>query len=181
MPKKTLTKIKAHDAEAFSNAIKGVKRLQQNKIRLKPPILVKKKRSLSVTPEELEDMELAEKLELREVGGEEYISYRHASISHKTLRKLRKGQYNVEATLDLHGFSVNKAEIALKEFLCESLQQEHRVVVVIHGKGKQRLPILKNKLNHWLRTVKDILAFCSASSAHGRHGAVYILLKKRST
>lgn len=177
MPKKY--NIDHKDIAVFKKAVKGTKPLAQTKIRLKPSQDREPLRKHIQREFKDEIDHLSEKNDLAVVGSEEFIAYKQASISNKTLRKLRKGQYNVEATLDLHGMSVAEAKVAVEQFLRECLQQNIRVIVVIHGKGKHNtMPILKNKLNHWLRDINCVLAFCSASSLHGRHGALYALLKR---
>lgn len=174
MPKKY--PIDLLDLETFKTAVKGAKPLIHNKVRLAPP--QKKYLENNKVPHFEEEIVLHDKNDLNNVSGEEFISYKQASISHKILRKLRKGQYNVEATLDLHGMTVDNAKHAVQQFLQGCIQHDIRVAVVIHGKGKNNMAILKNKLNQWLRDVHVVLAFCSATSLHGRHGAIYVLLKR---
>ena len=51
---------------------------------------------------------------------------------------------------------------------------------IVHGKGlrsRQGQPVLKVKVNHWLRQREEVLAFCSARPVDGGTGAVYVLLK----
>lgn len=175
MPKKT--KLSEDEIAAFHKAVEGTKPLAQKKIRLSPPStsrkVIKRKHY-----EEEEPILFSEKQVLATVGGEEFIAHKQAAISNKTLRKLRKGQYNVDAILDLHGLSVEEAKIAVESFLQQCLRQGIRVVLIIHGKGRHnQMPILKNKLNHWLREIDVVLAFCSAASSHGSRGALYVLLK----
>ena len=94
---------------------------------------------------------------------------------------MRKGQYNVEAILDLHGMTVAKANAEVDRFLQQCLHQGIRIVLIIHGKGHHsQEPILKNKLNHWLRSIDGVLAFCSAAKEHGSRGASYVLLKRKT-
>lgn len=111
---------------------------------------------------------------------ETIITVKHRSISNKILRNLGKGQYNVEAVLDLHGMTVATAEREVDAFLKACLQKGLQVVLLIHGKGThQQKPILKNKLHQWLSQVDDILAFCSAAPSQGHHGALVVLLKRK--
>ena len=54
---------------------------------------------------------------------------------------------------------------------------------IIHGKGlgsRNRLPVLKHKLRHWLMQREDVLAFCQARTVDGGSGAVIVLLKSSS-
>lgn len=181
MPKKT--KISQEDISAFHEAMKGTKPLGNRKTRVK---LAKtnSKYSKSKRPalHDDDDLHLTETSAINEVQGEEFITFKQPGISNKTLRKMRKGQYNVEAILDLHGKSVEEAKIAVEQFLQQCLRSEVRIALIIHGKGhhSHMLPILKNKLNLWLRELKVVLAFCSAAPNHGSRGAVYILLKRNT-
>jgi len=174
-------KINKEDLDAFHSAVSGTKPLKiPDKVRLKPP-LSRKKPVVAHNKQEKETLHLNESLELDAVAGEEFISYKQAGISNKILRNLRKGQYNVQATLDLHGFIVDDAKEAVDEFLQHCLQDSIRVALIIHGKGHHsEMPVLKNKLNHWLRELPSVLAFCSATTIHGSRGAIYVLLKRHA-
>lgn len=175
MPKKP--KVNEEDLAAFYKAMAGTTPLSQKKVRLAPKTQSRPPtKKVKVSEKELNFNETDE---LDEVSGEEFIAYKQASISEKILRKLRKGQYNVEAILDLHGMSVEQAKQAVIDFLQQCLHKGMRVVLIIHGKGRLKpTPILKNKLNHWLRRTDLVLAFCSAASFHGNRGALYVLLKR---
>ncbi len=99
------------------------------------------------------------------------------------LRKLRRGGWVIQAELDLHGHSGDEARVALAGFLNRCLRTDRRCVRVIHGKGhgsKNRLPVLKNKVRHWLMQRDDVLAFCQARAVDGGAGAVIVLLKSSS-
>ncbi len=115
------------------------------------------------------------------VGNEEYLEYRGPGIQHRIFSKLRSGKMHIEAELDLHGLTLAKAEPTLSQFLEQCQQQDIRCARVIHGKGwgsKDNKPILKSKLNHWLRQSNSVLAFCSATIADGGTGALYVLLRR---
>jgi DNA-nicking Smr family endonuclease len=178
MPKKP--KIEEDDLQSFYKAVEGTVPLKQKnkKIRLTPPVKKAPMRKRRASDDD-EPIHLNQSLSIDTVQSEEFISYKNSAISNKTLRKLRKGQYNVEATLDLHGMTVDEAEAAVELFLQQCLQEGIRVVLIIHGKGRfSQMPVLKNKLNQWLRNIQSVLAFCSASPHHGSRGALYVLLKR---
>ena len=78
--------------------------------------------------------------------------------------------------------TVVTAEKYLNHFLESCQQNNYRYVKIIHGKGigsTDKRPVIKNKLNEWLRINQDILAFCSAKADDGGTGAVYVLLRNR--
>jgi DNA-nicking Smr family endonuclease len=112
--------------------------------------------------------------------GEE-LFYCRSGLQHNVLRKLRRGHYAVEAELDLHGLRVAEARQALGTFLQNALERGIKTVRIIHGKGNGSLnkqPVLKGKVNHWLRQRAEVLAFCSARPVDGGTGAIYVLLRR---
>ncbi len=111
--------------------------------------------------------------------GEELL-YRGAGLQERQFRKLRRGQFAVQAELDLHGLTADAARQAVAGFLARCWSSERRCVRIIHGKGKgshQRKPVIKTRLSRWLRQRSEVLAFCSARPVDGGTGAVYVLLK----
>jgi DNA-nicking Smr family endonuclease len=114
-----------------------------------------------------------------ETGDE--LLFSRAGLQHTLLRKLRRGQYSINMQLDLHGMTVTEARTALSHFLAQCRASNASCVRIIHGKGlgsRHQQPILKAKVNTWLRQRADVLAFCSARPADGGTGAVYVLLKR---
>jgi DNA-nicking Smr family endonuclease len=110
--------------------------------------------------------------------GDELI-YRRAGVSEQTIRKLRRGDYRVEAELDLHGLNALQASEQLSAFLAAALARELRCVRVIHGKGMRsgpRGPVLKHTVNVLLRRANPVLAFASARARDGGTGATLVLL-----
>jgi len=97
-----------------------------------------------------------------------------------TLRKLRRGTWPPQDSLDLHGLSSDEARQLLVEFLHHSTQNGLRCINVIHGKGwrsEGREGILKTHTRHWLAQHPQVLAFCEAPQNAGGGGAVWVLLK----
>jgi DNA-nicking Smr family endonuclease len=114
--------------------------------------------------------------------GEELL-YSRPGVPTAALRKLRRGGWVIQGELDLHGHTGNEARVALAAFLNRCMLEDRRCVRIIHGKGhgsKNRLPVLKNKVRHWLMQREDVLAFCQARTVDGGAGAVIVLLKSSS-
>jgi DNA-nicking Smr family endonuclease len=111
--------------------------------------------------------------------GEE-LTYLKDGVQRSILRKLRRGHYSVLAELDLHGMTTHEARQAVSEFLRNSRLANLSCLRIIHGKGYnsyQKQPVLKSKLNSWLRQHEHVQAFCSARASDGGTGAVYVLIK----
>ncbi|MDP3583990.1 MAG: Smr/MutS family protein [Thiobacillus sp.] len=114
--------------------------------------------------------------------GEE-LYFARPGVPTAALRKLRRGGWVLQGELDLHGHTGDEARVALAAFLNRCMLEDRRCVRIIHGKGhgsKNRLPVLKNKVRHWLMQREDVLAFCQARTVDGGAGAVIVLLKSSS-
>lgn len=111
---------------------------------------------------------------------DESLSFARDGIGRDTLRKLRRGHWTVQAELDLHGFRVDEAREVFAEFIRQCERRGHRCVRVIHGKGLGsvgREPVLKMKVQGWLRQKTEVLAFCQSPPQQGGSGAVLVLLR----
>lgn len=111
-------------------------------------------------------------------AGDELV-YHRAGLQMSVLRKLRRGQYRVQAEIDLHGLTVAQAKEALRDFLADALHRQLRCVRIIHGKGLRsghRGPVLKGAVSAVLRRVGAVVAYVSARQVDGGTGAVYVLL-----
>lgn len=118
-----------------------------------------------------------------EIGTEtgEELLFRRPGVQDSVMRKLRRGQYRVEAEIDLHGMIAAEAKAALREFLAVALSRGLRCVRIVHGKGLRsgpRGPVLKSTVNGLLRRADPVLAFCSARQVDGGTGAIYVLLSR---
>jgi DNA-nicking Smr family endonuclease len=113
----------------------------------------------------------------------EAIQFKRDGIQDRVFQKLRRGQFSIEAELDLHGLSITAAKEALSQFLANVIRKRQSCVRIIHGKGRgsrDGKPVLKLKLQSWLRQRNDVLAYCSARPRDGGTGAVYVLIKRQS-
>lgn len=118
---------------------------------------------------------------LPEDTGEELFHAR-SGIQKRVLRRLRRGQYAMQAEIDLHGLTRAEAARDLSAFLADCRTRGLTGVRIIHGKGRRSSnegPVLKPAVAGWLRRRNDVLAFCSARPADGGSGALYVLLARR--
>lgn len=116
----------------------------------------------------------------QELEGEQ--TWLRKGLGTDVLAKLRRGQWSVQAELDLHGHDSDAAHDALVDFLEEARSAGFRCVRVIHGKGltsPNREPVLKGKVRRWLARRDDVLAYCEAPRHAGGGGAVLVLLRGR--
>ena len=171
------------DQALFRNAIGPVKRLSSDHVELTPALPDPYPRSTQADERQVLDDMISDYFEPADMDTGEEIFYRREGIQQNVLRKLRRGQYRVSAVLDLHGMSVDTARRSLIAFLRSARRDSMTCVRVIHGKGnrsRHKGPVIKYKLNHWLRQRDEVLAFCSARPVDGGTGAIYLLLKRHT-
>lgn len=127
----------------------------------------------------LESMQADASERLLDTGDE--LTFRRESLNPRLLTRLRRGEFAIEAELDLHGLTEREARAALKAFVAAALAHGQRCVRVVHGKGLgsgPAGPVLKNAVNSWLRRLEAVLAFASAPRRAGGTGAVSVLLAR---
>lgn len=174
----TKNKISQEDSIEFRNSVKNVKPLSPTQ--QQPIIQRQKKKPLKAITKKTFLPSLMEDATVPTVAAEEKINFSHGGLQHKVLRQFRQGQIPIEAELDLHGKNSTQAAIALEKFIEHCQKKQLRCVRIIHGKGhNSEQPILKNKVNNWLRQLPAVLAFHSAKPVDGGAGALYVLLRKK--
>lgn len=169
------------DGDLFVRATADARPLVQDRL---PPF--RRKRSPRPTQRERDERAVVHSLlsdgydeAVIETGDE--LLFQRPGVSGTVWRRLRRGHYAIESELDLHGCVVAEAREQVALFLKEAQTRGQRCVRIIHGKGLSsaaKLPILKVKVNHWLRQKDAVLAFCSARAVDGGTGAVYVLLRR---
>ncbi len=114
------------------------------------------------------------------VLSETVLSYADVSVRGPRFQALKSGSIRWEARLDLHGLTIEKARQELIQFLHHQSTNNHRCVLIIHGKGGHQgaPPVIKNQINRWLPQFPNVLAFHSAQAKDGGTGALYVLLKR---
>ena len=169
------------DPDIFRRAIDGAKPLRTDQRvpepRKKPP---PKARFSRADEEKALEESLEVDIDTMEAANAESMRYHRPHVGKRTMRKLARGKYAVQAEIDLHGMTVAEARPRLADFIDYSLKQGLTCVRIVHGKGLgsgHRGPVLKNAVNRWLRKWDCVLAFVSTRQVDGGTGAVYVLLQ----
>jgi DNA-nicking Smr family endonuclease len=133
-----------------------------------------------VQPPELSERAAHATLSEAEVQTHDFLLFSRPGVQKRLLADLQRGHIEVVLEVDLHGLTAAYAEQVLDEFLRDCGRRGARCARIIHGKGSKsenRQPVLKRKVNYWLRLYEEVLAFCSATRHDGGTGAVYVLLR----
>jgi len=148
------------------NRVVSARPVHQAQIRKNPQV------TRSVIPDNLSDSFAEE-----DVAPTEFL---RSGVPKMILRKLRRGHWEIQDILDLHGYNKDAARKSLLEFLYDAVGRKLRFVCVIHGKGCQmngREGLLKNHVRQWLPQHPDVLAFSETPRNAGGSGAVWVLLR----
>ena len=89
------------------------------------------------------------------------------------VKRLRRGEYPPDITLDLHGYNREDAKWEIAEFLHVAIKHHHYCVCIVHGIGSR---ILKQQIPNWLVQHPNVLGFHEAPLEWGGKGALLILL-----
>lgn len=114
----------------------------------------------------------------------EYIEGRSYCDNPEITDRLHRGDFSIQAHIDLHGLSAEAAEDVFDGFIKDALDTGKRAVLIVHGRGLSSpvKPVLKSKVQDWLTRGpwrKWVIAFSSARSCDGGAGATYVLLRRR--
>ena len=116
-------------------------------------------------------------------------------IIDKDLNLENKLKKNLSRTIDLHGFSLDEANLEVEKFITESHKKNANKIIVITGKGlrskninnpylSKDLSILKNSVPEFIRLNKNLMKIIieikEASLEDGGSGAFYIYLKDKT-
>jgi len=112
----------------------------------------------------------------------EYIEGTGLCVPASYAWRLHRGDFSIQAHIDLHGMNVKEARSAFNAFLKEAVSAGKRAVLIIHGRGlsSPAEPVLKNGVQTWLTSRawrKWVIAYSSAQSFDGGAGATYVLLR----
>jgi DNA-nicking Smr family endonuclease len=171
----------------FAEAMADVKRISRENCSVSKP-------STPVRPNEEKILERESLVQLRNLVKygtgfivsltPEYIEGISETVNPEIARRLHRGDFSIQAHIDLHGLGVDAAHETFDRFLHNSITSGKRAVLVIHGRGlsSPAEPILKGGVYRWLTSSpwhKWVIAFTSARLCDGGAGATYILLRQR--
>jgi len=114
----------------------------------------------------------------------EYIEGTSCHVRPGLAKRLHRGEYSIQAFVDLHGLLVEDAKEVFEKFLKWAVTTGKTGVLIVHGRGLSSPcePVLKKKVVEWLTHGpwrKWVAAYASARICDGGAGATYVLLMPR--
>jgi len=173
---KRKTSISEQDKSLFREQAKGIKRIISDTV---PNLRANNKNSLTINkhsktrpdlkPNQFHFSDLYQPL----LPDEGPVRFVQADIDKRLLKRLRRGDYQPELMLDLHGLSQIQAKSELSALLEEAQRSHTRCVSVMTGHGKH---ILQHRLPSWLAQHPAVEAFHQAPKAWGGNAAFLVLI-----
>jgi DNA-nicking Smr family endonuclease len=163
--------VSADDAALFMDAVKDARPLDSRDRVVRPPP--------PASPVRVE--ELPYEVTLSVEGDARNYTGRAPGVSLSQVAELRTGKTHIQATLDLHGSTIDLGVSRLRQFLVESRRLGRRRVLIVHGKGthsEHGAPLREAVLGELLGPASGLVhAFASAAPGDGGEGATYVMLR----
>ncbi len=118
------------------------------------------------------------------VESDEYHEGRAPGIDLRVVKRLHRGEFSVQAELDLHGADARSAHTLVEKLCADAHVRGLRVVKIVHGRGRNSPggeAVLRPSLPRWLSrgpTGQLVLAWTTAPQNDGGAGATYVLLRR---
>ncbi len=168
-----------NDCEVWQDVVSGVQKIEQPNVDLSKP--------------KMKGFVIRNNINVFDVYGGETLGYIKAGdcngIDNSTLKRFKRGEYPIEAILDLHGYTTDEAYNKVENFLKNCYQRKKRCVQIVTGKGLHLdddifavRGVLKDLVPKWLNADNLrplILMFDYSRPEDGGVGALTILLRRK--
>lgn len=165
--------LSSEEKQLFKEAVGKIKQLEQDKVvHRKPKITPSSVKANNLTSRQGAEFHFSDEFEpnLNATGPMKYVKEGADSFEAKNLRR---GIYQPELILDLHGLNQEHAKREIAALMLACHKEHARCVCIVHGIGNR---ILKSKVPHWLVQHPDVLAFHQAPLEYGGDGALLVLV-----
>lgn len=168
------------DDDGWQELIKDIKKIpSDNRIKTEKKIVLKV--TPKITPNLVYNGELLTDLQIDNFS----------NIDANTAQRFRKGEFRLEAELDLHGYTEDRAFDAVISFVKKAYLNKKRCISIITGKGLRKKVeddifdsrgVLKDRVPQWLNLPELrplILAIKHPLANEGGSGAIHIFLRRQ--
>jgi len=161
------------DFAMFRDAVKGVKKFEQDTI-VQQPNRNAKQKEIRKEGRQASDSNFYFSDEFVPLLSEDGPTrYARDDVSKYEVKRLRRGVYVPDVFLDMHGMTQQEAKRELGAMIAYCIKEGIHCACVQHGIGKH---ILKQKVPLWLAQHPDVMAFHQAPLEFGGNGALLVLL-----
>lgn len=163
----------AEEKTLFRETVKGVKPIKQDTVvhsaPKKPQIITEKKLQQEQTDASFYFSDQYQPL----LNTEGPVRYHRADVDSFEVKKLRRGDYEPELFLDLHGLTQEQAKQEIGALIAACRREHVNCACIMHGYGKN---ILRKQTPLWLAQHPDVMAFHQAPKEFGGDAAILVLI-----
>ncbi|SQH76182.1 conserved hypothetical protein [Shewanella benthica] len=161
----------SEDQDLFSSMTKGIKPFTQDKrhFRAEP----KDKKVIEETIQQLHADSYFSDTYQPHLPSEGPMRWSRDDIDSFELKRLRRGDYQPDLLLDLHGMRQSEAKLELAALIQACIKQQSHCCCVMHGHGTG---ILKQNIPMWLAQHPHVKAFHKAPKEWGGDAALLVLI-----
>lgn len=160
------------DIALFKSAIGRTKQIKQDKVVHKPQKLVKNQILKKSHQQETLNNEFYFSDDFQPLLQDDPIRYLRAEADPNELKKVKRGFYEPEFFLDLHGLTQLESKKEISALIAACLRERVACACIMYGHGKN---ILKKQTPMWLAQHPDIICFHQAPKEFGGKAALLIL------
>ncbi|MFV7783960.1 endonuclease SmrB [Shewanella marisflavi] len=156
----------------FSALTQGIKPLKQDKRHFAAP--QKPKRELEIATTQLHADSYFSDTYQPLLPLEGAMRWSREDVDSHELKRLRRGDYQPDLLLDLHGMRQTEAKLELAALIQACVKQHSQCCCVMHGHGTG---ILKQNIPMWLAQHPQVKAFHKAPKEWGGDAALLVLVE----
>lgn len=83
----------------------------------------------------------------------------------------------IDDTIDLHGYKLDEALLATRQFLEQSVNAGYRKILIVHGKGDNGSGVIKREVRAMLERDSRAGQMGYAKGSQGGTGALWVMLR----
>lgn len=160
------------DVALFKSVIGKTKKIEQDTVVHKPNKQIKREIRVKKHQQEALNNEFYFSDDFQPLLQDDPIRYLRESADPNELKKLKRGYYEPEFFLDLHGLTQLEAKKEISALIAACLRERAVCACIMYGHGKN---ILKKQTPMWLAQHPDIICFHQAPKAFGGSAALLVV------
>lgn len=159
------------DIALFKNSIGNTRQLKQDTVVHKPR-KIQQKIVVEKIRQERSNTEFYFSDDYQPLLHEDPIRYLREGADANEVKKLKRGYYDPELFLDLHGLTQKEAKTEIAALIAACLREHVSCACIMYGHGKN---ILKRQTPMWLAQHPDVICFHQSPKEFGGNAALLVL------
>lgn len=176
--------MKSKKAPSFEDQMRGVQPLKSRPPRVtyrpEPKLNQSRQRANAQGSAPSRELDELSDFNVKLLLPDDFVEWKLDGVQPKVFSAFQEGKYPIQRSLDLHKVDIRRARDLVAALVDHSIDQDHRCVRILHGRGRKGNPPaqLKSFVVHWLAQHRDVIAYTTAPRHLGGTGAVLVKIRK---